>query len=193
MPAQRPPDRPPTLTQDQGRTSLSVLFQNCFSWCIVASRDENIWEVDKQSVGHHLGEVTSRNSAFWPPVGDSVAAIHGEGVLLDVGVSFVLGHAGEVSSDGKIKAFRKYTCHVYKFGLSDLDMSLFWLRIAQIHFQGDELIQKGQNSPVGRRALSSAVRATHVGFHQLACVKHPPEAASPLRAPEETHVTRSLF
>lgn len=38
-----------------------------------------------------------------------------------------------------------------------------------------------------------AVRATLFCFHGLAGVEHPPEAASLLRAPEETHVTHLLF
>lgn len=54
-------------------------------------------------------------------------------------------------------------------------------------------LAQGQDSRARRRALSSAVRATPACFPGLACVKHPPEAASPLRAPEQTHVARLLF
>ena len=54
-------------------------------------------------------------------------------------------------------------------------------------------LAKGQDNHVHRRALSSAVRATPVCFPELARVKHPPEAASPLWAPAQTHVARLLF
>lgn len=56
----------------------------------------------------------------------------------------------------------------------------------------DELIQLRDRTGRYRERLSKCSEG-HSSFPELACVEHPPETASLLRAPEETHVARLLF